>query len=89
MGDVKDGENMLAKITDGGTFTNWGTNIGGKLGIDITPVNGLKISAAVAPNFNNVKKKTFVKQIPYTRSRFEYHCWLHGRLSHYQFDGKS
>ena len=33
-GDVKDGENMLAKITDGGTFTNWGTNIGGKLGID-------------------------------------------------------
>lgn len=67
-GDVKDGENMLAKITDGGTFTNWGTNIGGKLGIDITPVNGLKISAAVAPNFNNVKKKTFVKQIPYTRS---------------------
>lgn len=59
---------MLAKITDGGTFTNWGTNIGGKLGIDITPVNGLKISAAVAPNFNNVKKKTFVKQIPYTRS---------------------
>ena len=67
-GDVKDGENMLAKITDGGAFTNWGTNIGGKLGIDITPVNGLKISAAVAPNFNNVKKKTFVKQIPYTRS---------------------
>ena len=67
-GDVKDGENMLAKITDGGTSTNWGTNIGGKLGIDITPVNGLKISAAVAPNFNNVKKKTFVKQIPYTRS---------------------
>ncbi|MCS3170831.1 SusC/RagA family TonB-linked outer membrane protein [Bacteroides thetaiotaomicron] len=67
-GDVKDGENMLAKITDGGTFTNWGTNIGGKLGIDITPVNGLKISATVAPNFNNVKKKTFVKQIPYTRS---------------------
>ena len=67
-GDVKDGENMLAKITDGGTFTNWGTNIDGKLGIDITPVNGLKISAAVAPNFNNVKKKTFVKQIPYTRS---------------------
>lgn len=31
---------MLAKITDGGTFTNWGTNIGGKLGIDITPDHG-------------------------------------------------
>ncbi len=67
-GDVKDGENMLAKITDGGTSTNYGTNIGGKLGIDITPFEGLKISAAVAPNFNNVKKKVFEKQIPYTRA---------------------
>ena len=67
-GDVKDGENMLAKITDGGTNTNYGTNIGGKLGIDITPIDGLKISAAVAPNFNNVKQKIFEKQIPYTRA---------------------
>lgn len=80
---------MLAKITDGGTFTNWGTNIGGKLGIDITPVNGLKISAAVAPNFNNVKKKTFVKQIPYTRSEIRIPLLVTWRLSHYQFDGKS
>lgn len=67
-GDVKDGENMLAKITDGGTLTNWNTKIGGKLGIDITPVDGLKISAAVAPNFNTVKKKMFNKQIPFTRA---------------------
>lgn len=67
-GDVKDGENMLAKITDGGTITNRETNIGGKAGLDITPVEGLKISAVIAPNFNYVKKKTFVKQIPFTRA---------------------
>lgn len=67
-GDVKDGENMLAKITDGGTITNWNMQIGGKAGIDVTPIKGLKISAVVAPNFSIVKKKTFIKQIPYTRA---------------------
>lgn len=67
-GDVKDGENMLAKITDGGTMTTYDTKVGGKLGIDITPLDGLKISAAVAPNFYNYKVKTFNKQIPYTRA---------------------
>ncbi len=67
-GDVKDGENMLAKITDGGTIHTWNTTIGGKLGLDIAPVDGLKLSAVVAPNFNNEKKKTFVRQIPYTRA---------------------
>lgn len=65
-GDVKDGENMLAKITDGGTQTTYDMNVGGKAGLDITPIEGLKISAVVAPNFNNVKKKIFNKQIPYS-----------------------
>ena len=66
-GDVKDGENMLAKLTDGGTDTSWETKIGGKAGIDITPIEGLKISAIVAPNFTTYKEKEFVKQITYTR----------------------
>lgn len=66
-GDVKDGENMLAKITDGGTTTNNYITIGGKAGIDITPLEGLKISAVVAPNFYNTKIKAFNKQIPFYR----------------------
>lgn len=65
-GDVKDGENPLAMITDGGTKTTWNNRIGGKAAIDITPINGLKISGVIAPTYNFAKIKSFVKQVPYT-----------------------
>lgn len=65
-GDVKDGQNPLAMITDGGTQTTWNNRIGGKAGIDITPIDGLKISAVIAPNYNFDKVKSFTKQVPYT-----------------------
>ena len=65
-GDVKNGENLLAKMTDGGEITSYDQRAGGKLGIDITPIEGLRISGVVAPNWRNVDTKTFVKQVPYT-----------------------
>lgn len=65
-GDVKDGENALAVITDGGTKKTWSTQVGGKAGLDITPIEGLKISAIVAPNYYFTKIKNFTKQVPYT-----------------------
>lgn len=65
-GDVKDGENTLAKITDGGSKTSWYNRIGGKAAIDITPLEGLKLSAVVAPTYNFNKVKSFRKQVPYT-----------------------
>lgn len=65
-GDVKDGENMLAVITDGGTKKTWYTQMGGKAGLNITPIDGLKISAVVAPNYYFTKIKNFTKQVPYT-----------------------
>lgn len=65
-GDVKDGENPLAMITDGGTKTTWNNQIGGKAAIDITPIKGLKISGVIAPTYNFDKIKSFVKQVPYT-----------------------
>ena len=65
-GDVKDGENPLAMITDGGTKTTWNNRIGGKAAIDITPIKGLKISGVIAPTYNFDKIKSFVKQVPYT-----------------------
>lgn len=67
-GDVKDGENLLAKLVDGGNITNWNNRIGAKAQIDVTPFDGLKLSAVVAPNFQNYKIKTFSRQIPYTRA---------------------
>lgn len=65
-GDVKDGENPLAMITDGGTKSTWNNRIGGKAAIDITPIKGLKISGVIAPTYNFDKIKSFVKQVPYT-----------------------
>ena len=65
-GDVKDGANTLARITDGGNRTYWDNTIAGKAGIDIIPLKGLKISAVVAPNYHFYKQKLFVKQVPYT-----------------------
>ena len=65
-GDVKDGANTLARITDGGTNTVWYNRASGKASIDITPVKGLKISGVVSPNYNFYKRKQFVKQVPYT-----------------------
>ncbi len=65
-GDVKDGANVMAMITDGGAKTSWYNRMGGKAGIDFTPFSGLKISGVVAPTYNFNKFKTFRKQIPYT-----------------------
>ena len=65
-GDVKDGGNILAMITDGGVKTSWYNRLGGKAAIDITPVEGLKISGVIAPTYNFNKFKSFRKQVPYT-----------------------
>lgn len=65
-GDVKDGENPLAMITDGGQKKTWSNRVSGKAAIDITPIEGLKISAVIAPMYNFSKVKKFIKQVPYT-----------------------
>ena len=65
-GDVKDGENTLAMITDGGLKTSWYNRLGGKAGIDISPIEGLKISGVIAPTYNFDKVKSFRKQVPFT-----------------------
>lgn len=65
-GDVKNGENLLAKMTDGGTTKSTVQRVGGKVGLDITPIEGLRISGVVAPTWVNTNKKAFRKKIPYT-----------------------
>ena len=65
-GDVKDGENTLAMITDGGLKTSWYNRLGGKAAIDISPIEGLKISGVIAPTYNVDKVKSFRKQVPFT-----------------------
>ena len=65
-GDVKNGENLLAKMTDGGSAKTTVQRVGGKIGLDITPLEGLRISGVVAPTWVNTNKKTFRKKVPYT-----------------------
>ncbi len=64
-GDVKDGGNIVQMLHDGGTKTTWKNRLGGKAGIDITPIEGLKISGVIAPTYNFNKVKSFRKQLPY------------------------
>lgn len=63
--DVKDGENGVAKILDGGFYNNMTQRAQGKLGIDLKPIDGLTISGIISPQWINTNGKTFVKQVPY------------------------
>ena len=60
----KAGENIYGQMKYGGFNNNWDNQIGGKVSIDITPFEGLKVSGVVSPNFNFNKDKVFKKQIP-------------------------
>lgn len=67
-GDVKDGENMLAKIQAGGVEATNRYAIGGKGELNIKPIEGLKLSLIASPNFRFDNIKSFVKQVPYTNA---------------------
>lgn len=66
VGAGKDGANIYALTKFGGSNDNWYNQLGGKIGIDFTPIEGLKFSAVVAPFLNFDKGKKFTKKIPYT-----------------------
>ncbi|WP_025762327.1 TonB-dependent receptor [Dyadobacter tibetensis] len=61
----KDGANVYGAM-QAGTNTGWYNQIGGKVGLDFSPVEGLKLSAVVSPFLNFDKSKRFVKKVPYT-----------------------
>ena len=64
--DCKDGTNAYGQLLQGGFNNYWSNNVGGKISLDLTPLDGLKISAVIAPDFNFYKRKEFLKQVPYT-----------------------
>lgn len=65
IGEGKSGNNIYAMTKYGGTKDEQYNQLGGKIAIDITPIDGLKISGIVAPIFNFDKTKTFRKAVPY------------------------
>ncbi len=60
------GNNPLAQATQGGFNDTYGDLFGGKMSLDITPVEGMKISGIFAPNLGFSKNKLFTKQFSYT-----------------------
>ncbi|QEH43916.1 TonB-dependent receptor [Chitinophaga sp. XS-30] len=66
IGAGKDGANIYALVKHGGFDHDWYNQIGGKIGLDFTPIEGLKFSGVISPFASFDKLKTFNKQIPYT-----------------------
>lgn len=61
----KSGDNPYAALMYGGTKKDVYSQTGGKVGVYVTPVEGLKISAIFAPIYNVYEGKSFSKKIEY------------------------
>ncbi|WP_295119768.1 TonB-dependent receptor [uncultured Chitinophaga sp.] len=66
VGSGKDGANIFGQLKYGGYKKEWYNQVGAKVALDITPVEGLKISAVVSPFLNFNKIKRFQTRAPYT-----------------------
>lgn len=62
----KDGDNVYGMLHYGGFDHKWENQVGGKIGIDFKPVEGLKLSGVFSPFFNFDKKKVFKTKAPFT-----------------------
>ena len=61
--DGKAGENVYAKVKYGGTDRNTYNQIGGRLALDIKPLEGLKLSGIIAPIFDFNNQKRFNRKV--------------------------
>ena len=62
----KAGHNVYGQVKYGGTREGWYNNVGGRASIDFTPLEGLKLSAIVAPSFYFDKQKNWLKSVETT-----------------------
>ena len=58
----KNSNNPYALVNSGGSKDEWYNKVGGRAAINITPLEGLKISGVIAPNYTFTKNKDFVKR---------------------------
>lgn len=61
--DGKAGANVWARLKNGGTNENTFNQISGRVGIDIKPIEGLKITGILAPIFDFNNQKFFNKRV--------------------------
>ncbi|TDQ78296.1 SusC/RagA family TonB-linked outer membrane protein [Sphingobacterium yanglingense] len=62
----KDGDNIYGMLTEGGQTKYQYTQFGGKVGLDLKPLDGLTLTGVIAPMFNFDRTKAFRKKVPYT-----------------------
>lgn len=62
----RNNENHLASFFEGGTNNIWENTISGRIALDITPIENLKITGIFAPNFSFYKSKLHRLKIPTT-----------------------
>lgn len=62
----KNGNNPYALVNSGGFKDEWYNQVGGRAAINITPLDGLKISGVIAPNYSFSKNKHFRKAVTYS-----------------------
>ena len=65
LGDVKNGSNPYGKLVYGGNTKSTNLRAGGKAGLTITPIEGLKLQAIAAPNISFAKSKEFTNAVPF------------------------
>ncbi|PGH40718.1 MAG: SusC/RagA family TonB-linked outer membrane protein [Candidatus Nephrothrix sp. EaCA] len=61
--DGKAGENIYAKIKYGGTDRYNYNQIGGRIALDLKPIEGLKLTGVLAPIFDFIAEKRFNKKV--------------------------
>lgn len=61
--DGKAGANVWARLKYGGINQNWFNQISGRIGLDIKPIEGLKISGILAPIFDFNSQKFFNNKV--------------------------
>ncbi|SIQ97869.1 TonB-linked outer membrane protein, SusC/RagA family [Maribacter ulvicola] len=61
----KSGNNVYARLNEGGSYSGDSYQFGGKLGIFFKPIEALKISLNLAPRFDFFKSKSFSKTVRY------------------------
>ncbi len=62
----KSGANIYGQLKYGGYKHYWYNQIGGKVSLDFSPLDGLKLTVAVSPDFGFDKGKEFLKKVQYT-----------------------
>lgn len=62
----KDGDNIYGMLHNGGDTKYQYTQFGGKVGLDLKPLDGLTLTGVIAPIFNFDRTKAFKTKVPYS-----------------------